>query len=577
MRSTFTRALPAAAFLFIVAGFIRLRFGVSFSDEGYWFSAPYRYLLGDLPFKDEWLAAPRWFDIIIWQIMKVLPEGGTVLILRHINFFLHCSAIGLLCFSLRKSLPSCILFACFTASVFADVRSFWSAGYNSLFLDFTCLSAAFFFLSFFSKSALSRLMFGFLSGLFFFIAGISYFPSFSIAAIPVALILVSSRHRDELKSNAQTAAVFIAGIALFCFSTYAWLSKSDLLSHFINAFSLLLNDAYGETNSLSGRLVNLATVVAKTIPIMILFFVCAFMTKAATATNRPVTTFFAVVLPPAVFALTSLPSAIIAFVVVVTILFTLSRGIIVRADRKKERAALMLVAWGCAWFAVSGISSNNENLWTPTLIFPFFILSAAIAAHTIVSEALVGRADENAADKAFSAIAISLLLISLVITAKTFRSAPTEGSVFQLRTKFTHGKLSGIYSSEKRVEYLEELLDYLDDRVNKGDRLLAFKRFSMLNYITGTISPLNTSYVAEDIPVEMYNKTIDIMIKQGRSPEYAVRVLNFPNYLGDAKNPELLPYSTDPAIDPLFSYVHNNYLLEKTIGPYEVWRRKQKN
>jgi len=200
-------------------------------------------------------------------------------------------------------------------------------------------------------------------------------------------------------------------------------------------------------------------------------------------------------------------------------------------------------------------------------------MSAAIIAHTAISHAHDERADAVYLKKTSSVIVASLLLVSIVVTAKTFRSAPTEGSVFNLRTKFAYGKLSGVYSSEKRVEYLEELFDYLDGRVGKGDRLLAFKRFSMLNYITSTISPLNTSYIAEDIPVEMYDKTIKIMIREGREPEYAVRVLNFPNYLGDEKNPELLPYSTDPAIDPLFSYVHQNYTLEKTIGPYEVWRK----
>lgn len=567
--------MPVIAILFLAAGFIRLRFGVSFSDEGYWFSAPYRYLHGDIPFKDEWLSAPRWFDIIIWQIMRLLPDGGSVLVIRHINFAFHSIALGLFCFSLRKLLPASILLACFAASIFADVRSFWSPSYNSLFLDFTLLSAAFFFLSFFSDKPFSRALFGLISGFVFFLAGISYFPSFALIIIPIVLVVISLSRKSEFMLNAQTVAFFIAGVAASCAATYMLLQNNGLLVHFFSAFSMLLNDAYGETLSMGERLFNIAAVVSETFPMMMLFLIGTYLFKTAIASKRPFFILASIFFPPLIFALASLPSAIIAFVVSVSIIYLSSRAKLMANGRRKEQAVFMLVAWGCSWFAVSGIASNNVNLWTPTLIFPFFIMSAAIIAHTAISNALDERADAGSFKKASSFIVASLLLVSIVVTAKTFRSAPTEGSVFNLRTKFAYGKLSGIYSSERRVEYLEELLDYLDDRVSKGDRLLAFKRFSMLNYITGTISPLNTSYIAEDIPVEMYDKTIKIMIREGRAPEYAVRVLNFPNYLGDEKNPELLPYSTDPAIDPLFSYVHQNYTLEKTIGPYEVWRKNQ--
>lgn len=55
-------------------GVYRSRFGMDFGDEGSYGTAPLRYALGDLPFRDEIVNRKRGFDIVLAPRFWVDPS-----------------------------------------------------------------------------------------------------------------------------------------------------------------------------------------------------------------------------------------------------------------------------------------------------------------------------------------------------------------------------------------------------------------------------------------------------------------------------------------------------------------------
>ena len=80
------RALPRMAVLLLFSaaflyGLYRIRLGIGLNDEGMYLTAPLRYALGDVPFRDEFLNPHRMFDIVLWPLFAHFPDI-TVLQLR---------------------------------------------------------------------------------------------------------------------------------------------------------------------------------------------------------------------------------------------------------------------------------------------------------------------------------------------------------------------------------------------------------------------------------------------------------------------------------------------------------------
>ena len=58
----------------LLYGLYRIRLGFSLSDEGLYLTAPMRYALGDVPFRDEFSNPHRMYDLILWPLFRLHPE-----------------------------------------------------------------------------------------------------------------------------------------------------------------------------------------------------------------------------------------------------------------------------------------------------------------------------------------------------------------------------------------------------------------------------------------------------------------------------------------------------------------------
>ena len=125
----FAAALPfvlfAGAFAF---GLYRIRLGINTTDEGFYLSAPMRYALGDVPFRDEFLNPHRMFDIVLWPLYRVFPEN-TVYHLRLLWLIVQTACALSLYGVFRRFAPGWIPALACVATLFVS-NMIWSPGYH---------------------------------------------------------------------------------------------------------------------------------------------------------------------------------------------------------------------------------------------------------------------------------------------------------------------------------------------------------------------------------------------------------------------------------------------------------------
>ena len=123
---------------------------------------------GDIPFRDEFFGTVRCFDILLWPVMRLLPDAGSVLIFRYIGFALTVSGIGFLFLSIRRKIDPVVLSAAFSAVIYTDVFHRWTPGYQSMSTALMSICAGCWIRGTLAETRPFMRMWGAFSGLFFF-------------------------------------------------------------------------------------------------------------------------------------------------------------------------------------------------------------------------------------------------------------------------------------------------------------------------------------------------------------------------------------------------------------------------
>jgi len=226
-----------------------------------------------------------------------------------------------------------------------------------------------------------------------------------------------------------------------------------------------------------------------------------------------------------------------------------------------------IVLLSLAWYGLICAVSVGKLFIAGYSSLPMFIIFA------IVSELMIAGRNSTAPEEQARikggkiALALLFLLLAANITGKTFYRTFMGPSVLKSTQRSDYGRMAGIYSSHQRISQLEELLRYLRPRVKEGDRLLSFKSFQLLNYLTGTLPAMDTCQLTDTWPVKSRELLLKRMIAEHHTPEYAVRLLVWPRNLENIKTATPILYSEDPKADPIYVFVKKNYTLEKNDRP----------
>ncbi len=562
--------LPVAV---AVIGLWRLRFGLDLTDEGIYLTSPLRYILGDLPFRDEIHNVVRCFDILLWPVMKLLPGDGGVLAFRYLGFALHIFGVVFLYSSVKKHVDAAVLNVACAVVIMSNVFHLWTPGYSSMAVAFVFVSIGGFIRGAEAKKVSGRRLWGIFGGTAFFLAAFCYLPLFAV--VPAFVIFLPVMFRSERwKSGAVAAAWFFATATVLMVCAAAVVHLSGLTPYFIrDCRDVLSNSLYA--NGMESRHLSLSIwllkIFVRSLPQVVfigLAFLPAIVKRPIPAGKVGAAVFTAAVAAAYCFYLSRRDFAAMCEELCAVSVMAAVAGLACaeKKDGRNLHALAFVIALAC-WLIAGFVSTTG---WTSASnILPALLLFGVLFGYRAVMK--------DKAEGAFAAKAAFVCILAAVgvcLIAGNVKSSYRDGDLTRLDTRFTYGKLDGVYSTKTRVKMVEDLLKYMSPRLKRGDRLLAYEKIPMIHYLTGTTPALETMWVVRQWPVSLRERMIRDMVKHGRTPEYAIRIKRPAEFIGMKAGSKPYFYSDDPAKDPINAFVCRNYTKVRTIGEFEVWRLK---
>lgn len=559
-------AIIAAAVLF---GFYRLRFGLSYSDEGFSLSSALRYSMGDTPFRDEILSPLRWFDILISPIVSRLPAEGSVLLLRQAAFIVHIACVGALALSIKRyirPLQSALFFA---AALFANMYTYWTPTYHSASFDFICLGASFLISGCVAATTREAAERGVFAGLAFSLAWACELPAAALLAAPAFLAARPSKSRYKSSSDAKEP---LRNAASSCGSAALFTSCLMLIFVYLALRSQLLIPDIREDLRIQMSLAQYSSG-----PLAKLAWLLAEITKAAPwfALHSACWALVVALAPARKLHLIILPLAAVCSIYLAFPLYQISHlyffsltyylegfclmvavavpAVFILPGRSwppgGKGAAFSLFLIGAIWNLLLAAFAGAGFFIAVVLSFPFMLASLAICARRSVSR------DHPSAPAIRRAVGAAIACFAISAAAANLFCPPAGAWIWQFDSTFKTGKLRGVTFHSEHIDNTNALLEYLTPRLQKGETLLSFYEAPMINYLTDTRQAVRTGLPSRNWPEKERAAFITAMARGGRTPRYAV------NLGGVAK-------------EPIYDFVWRNYNLAARFGPFTVWRLK---
>lgn len=143
--------------------------------------------------------------------------------------------------------------------------------------------------------------------------------------------------------------------------------------------------------------------------------------------------------------------------------------------------------------------------------------------------------------------------------------------ISEVTVPFTSPVLKGVYSTPKKVAFIDELLTYLQPRVKRGDYFLTYYYSPMLYFLTHTRPSYGEVWADEDsAPFHIRKQMAIDMVRENKQPEYVVRMMVHPGH--HFKDPFHF-VCEDNNICPLDAFLHKYYYIDKIIYPFQIWRK----
>jgi len=422
-------------------------------------------------------------------------------------------------------------------------------------------------------------MFSIGAGIALSFAIISNISAGVIVVIPFVFALLFWKRGNY--QYAMATAVVIATVASVFFLCSMALYISGILPYYLDA---LRNDALSSNVSVGGvgskiwrSIRELWFMLPHALYIVIVSGVSLFFLKA-----RPkkiprewwlgigIIVIFLMLLPTVLYFLYYMTIVIVSLLLVPFIWFSLQR------KRGIER-----VTWGSAlvWglvqmvvyasFSTNGLQSAVKGSLT-------LVIVAVLSVYEVYYGGVIEKNKHERAGAIYGVVVLGMLLLVFVINGVRFHlsSVYLDFKPEKLTSIFHHPKLAGLYSVPEKIEPLEKLLAYLKPRVKPGDYFLAYNDLPILYYLTDT-QPAYPNVWAFEFwwPRPYREKLFQQMLASGHTAQYAVHMVTNPGYGW------VTPVAEGQSFDNLIGscmvceYVEKNYVLEKMIFPFEIWRR----
>jgi len=576
-----------------VYGLLRIRLGLDLTDEGFYLSAPLRFALGDVPFRDDISNPVRLFDLFLWPVYSTFPKI-TVWQLRLIGLGIHLAAVTSVTVLLRRYAPAYLIALIAGSAAFA-YEWIWTPNYNLMGADFLTIGLCLWIAGCRSPRSFRNTGLAAAAGLCLFIGIMSYFPFFAVLIVPL-FAFIPGPARNNLRSPSFRTTVETLGTAAFLFlSAAALLFYAGLFEDWLNAAKFAFStQGSGRpfTERIPAYLSHLWVSLPNTLLVAAIILIShrLILWKQESQSWRGVwggtilLTSAAVGLliayyPPPIYRWEQYPAphfiffAVLAFhLVSLWWLRSLFGAKNILNYEWKSVWALLLPA-GLLLTVIHSLSSTNGfvNSFYSMTLFAALGVTALFQAAINKSKARIGGFQTKRT--AFWLAAILAPYTALALVAG-YNDVYCDASPARLNAKFQNFRLEKLRSTPGRVDPLEETLDFLTKRLIPGETFLAYYEIPIFYYLTWTRPALNHTWTNLWWTAEQMQDNIDIMIEKGRMPRYSLRCVVHPWGLGEPEIPKTIPYSINPELDPVHAFVRANYRPVALFYPFQVWERR---
>jgi hypothetical protein len=566
-------------------GVYRIGLGLDLGDEGLYLAAPLRYALGDLPFRDEFLNPLRMFDVVLWPLFWAAPEL-TLFELRLFWLVVQMGAAVALYSLLRRFAPGWLVALSCAATLYLS-NLIWTPGYHLMGTFFFVLSWSLWLAAAVSKRGAVPVALGATSGAVFFAGAVSYVPLAALALIPVLVLARElwrgGRQQTQPAARVRATSAHLGSLLGCAVAAIAAVAVAGLAPDWLAAHRIMLTAA----NYSASPTEKLAGFARQVVPFLPLVLAAALLAVAAVvASGRGSRLSRLAEHPVGLGAVTLLSCAGLLFLAfelplpdaaagtrpnpfkedslrIVAIVLGLHLGVALTRRRLRGGAADRDADWRFVHSALLGGSLLlaflhgllGDMAWKSMFaVLPLFAVAICALHRRLANPRL-----------AAAACAGACLAIGISSYAARWDWVFGEAPVHQLNTEFEHPRLAGIRSTPAKVESLEAVARYFEDRVAEGDRLLVNGHASLLYFLTRTRPALDHSWSNRQIPAEVRKRSLEKMVTLQRVPEYAVHAAIFApklDRLREKSRPEM----------PVEFFIRDHYRRQVRFGAFEIWR-----
>jgi len=565
-----------AVFLFfgmVAFGIWHAALGIDLTDEGFYLSTSMRYALGDTPFQDEFTNAIRPFDLLISPVFLVFPEIS-LFQMRMIGLMIQISGLLFIFLVLSRYGPP-ILAATACGIDFFLNNTILTPSYNLLSQSFSLISVSFYLFACVGPTLRRRILFSVLGGFFFGLCVISYYSFIVGLALPVFTGVACFFCLPCKRMFFTPSLSFVGGCAFTLTMFTLFIGIHGLFPELAKGISMM-KSITPLGSSPWKKLIVLFAEMFKTLPYgfciigvwMLSFFVVPKQKRNSFDYAFPAVGALALFLIPAITQWplhTGAISIAIILSVAAILLWNYTYIFKKRNLRPWQWINAYLILWGLSMALIYGMSSGNSFYQCRKALAP--LLGAGILfAHHIIASYLRSTKDDSFRKTVWPKLIyiapIPFLFFSMQHSGKNiYRDLPPN----QLKCQFSHPKLNNIHSTCDKVDAIEDLLFYLEKKVDKGDYFLAYNYIPMLYYLTHAKPAYGAAWARDDWPLSVREKLVEKMIQKNRIPNYCIRMLAFPSGRWNAP----MFYEKN---SPLDRFVKSRYCLEHIIFPFEIWK-----
>jgi hypothetical protein len=465
----------AFTFVAIVATYIRLYFGVDFTDEAYYVARAYQYVLGAKPWVDDISLIP--FAILIVPFVKLYywivgNTDGIILFTRHLYYLLNCLVASLVFLYIRTLIRwSTALLIASICVVFIPFN-IPNLSYNTMGIGFFTAGCCWGIWVISTRRNPAYLLFsGFCHGLAIF----SY-PTLLIASSIYILLLVCL---CEVRKIQALLAYFLGELPL------ALLLLNLILDSGIS--NVLISREYARSLGYSANTEKLYSVMSflggayiYTLPF---FFALTFLNIISAKKRRRLGAFSKVLL---LVPLLVIPIIYYAYELECGCRFsigylfyysTLAPYFLLFISADKELQKVFYLLWCPSFIAGLVIAYTSGNGYVSAGLG---MLGASIATTILLIKSFLKFTNNTLNKKNLygelipPCLVVTLLVFSQYYLPKVDSITYRDADIYKLTSRIESGPFAGLYTSQEKKEYLAELSNDLKAVYRQGDRVLFY-------------------------------------------------------------------------------------------------------